>query len=44
MSRARIEGDDLDAVLAFAGTDDELRLMIGTITEAHAEWERFDGG
>ena len=44
MSRARIEGDDLDAVVTFARRDARLGPMIHTITVAHAEWERFVGG
>lgn len=43
MRPARIERDDLQAVLAFARTDAELRPFISTITEAHSEWERFVG-
>ena len=44
VSRVRIEGNDLDAVVTFARRDPKLGPMIDTITEAHAEWERFVGG
>jgi hypothetical protein len=38
-SRARIEGDAVDAVVTFATKDARL----GPIAEADAEWERFVG-
>jgi hypothetical protein len=44
MSRVRVEGHDLDAVVTFARKDAKLGPMIDTITESHAVWERFVGG